>query len=40
VIIRSEGLLDWDLIESEVTILSNLKDEPEIVNRLQALRSP
>lgn len=40
VIIRSEGLLDWDLIESEVTILSNLKDEPEIINQLQALRSP
>lgn len=39
VLIRSESLLDWELIETELTLLANLKEEPEIITRLSELRS-
>ena len=38
VLLRSESKLDWSLIEIELTQLANLKEEPEIVEQLQALR--
>ena len=38
VLLRSESKLDWPLIETELTQLANLKEEPEIVEQLQALR--
>ncbi len=37
-LIRSGQLLDWELIESELSALCELKEEPEIVDRLQRLR--
>ncbi len=39
VMIRSASQLDWDLIESEVQVLANLKEEPEILNHLRTLRT-
>ncbi len=38
VIIRSGHLLDWGLIETQLTQLAELKEEPEIVCRLDDLR--
>lgn len=38
ILIRSASLLEWQLIESEVEVLANLKEEPEILDRLRNLR--
>jgi hypothetical protein len=38
VIVRSGTLLDWQLIENELHILAELKEEPEILDQLHALR--
>ena len=38
ILLRSKSKLDWSLIETELTQLANLKEEPEIVEQLQALR--
>jgi hypothetical protein len=37
--IRSASKLDWKLIESELQILAELKEEPEILTQLQSLRN-
>jgi len=37
--IRSGSQLDWRLIESELEVLANLKEEPEILDRLHNLQS-
>lgn len=39
VIIRSGSQLDWQLIESELQVLAELKEEPEILEQLYKLRS-
>ncbi len=39
ILIRSSSLLDWQLIENELTVLANLKEEPEILTHLQSLRA-
>lgn len=39
VIIRSGSQLDWQLIESELQVLAELKEEPEILEQLHNLRS-
>lgn len=39
VIIRSGSQLDWQLIESELQVLAELKEEPEILEQLYNLRS-
>lgn len=39
VIIRSGSHLDWHLIERELNVLAELKDEPEILGQLAKLRS-
>ena len=39
IMIRSASQLDWQLIESEVEVLANLKEEPEIVAQLRSLRN-
>jgi hypothetical protein len=38
ILIRSQILLDWDLIVREITVLANLKEEPEIIDRLDQVR--
>jgi len=38
IMIRSASQLDWQLIETEVQVLANLKEEPEIFDRLRNLR--
>ena len=38
VLVRSGSLLDWTLIEDELTVLANLKEEPEILTQLHSLR--
>lgn len=38
IMIRSQRLLDWELILRETAILAELKEEPEIVDSLKALR--
>jgi hypothetical protein len=38
ILIRQEGLLDWDYILSELKPLVNLKETPDILSRLQQLR--
>ncbi len=38
VLVRSEALLDWELIDREIEILATLKEEPEIIGRLKELR--
>lgn len=38
ILIRSASQLDWNLIESELQVLANLKEEPEIIDQLQTLR--
>ena len=38
VLIRSSALIDWSLIMPEIMVLANLKEEPEIIDRLTALR--
>ena len=39
ILIRSASHLDWNLIDTELHMLSDLKDEPEILDKLHALRS-
>lgn len=39
ILIRSATLLDWKLIESELGVLAELKEEPEILIKLQTLRT-
>lgn len=39
IIIRSASQLDWQLIESEVQVLADLKEEPEILDQLRSLRN-
>ncbi len=39
ILIRSELKLDWNLIDTELTVLANLKEEPEIVDQLRRLRN-
>jgi len=39
IMIRSGSQLDWRLIESELEVLANLKEEPEILDRLHNLQS-
>lgn len=39
VMIRSGSQLDWQLIESELQVLAELKEEPEILEQLHNLRS-
>lgn len=39
ILIRSATLLDWKLIESELGVLAELKEVPEILIKLQALRT-
>jgi hypothetical protein len=38
ILIRSGSQLDWSLIDSEITVLANLKEEPEILTQLAELR--
>lgn len=38
ILIRSQTQLDWQLIERELTVLANLKEEPEILDKLEALK--
>lgn len=38
VIVRSNAQLDWELIDSEINLLAELKEEPEIVERLHEAR--
>lgn len=38
VLVRSATLLDWQLIDEHLTVLAELKEEPEILNRLADLR--
>ena len=39
VLIRSQGELDWQHINTELTMLSELKEEPEIMEQLTNLRN-
>lgn len=39
IMIRSRSELDWELIDSELRVLASLKEEPEILDRVQALRT-
>jgi hypothetical protein len=39
ILIRSGSFLDWDLIQSELKVLADLKNEPEILVQLQNLRT-
>ena len=39
ILIRSESELDWEHIETEVTMLADLKEEPEIIDHLKGLRN-
>ena len=39
ILIRSESELNWERIQTEVKMLSDLKEEPEIINHLQSLRN-
>ncbi len=38
ILIHSQRLLDWAMIQKELTMLCELKEEPEIVDRLLQLR--
>ena len=38
ILIRSESVLDWEHIKTEITMLANLKEEPEIIGHLKDLR--
>ena len=38
ILIRQEGFLDWEYVESQLQPLVALKEEPEILARLIALR--
>lgn len=38
VLVRSGALLDWPLIEKELIVLCELKEEPEILSQLESLR--
>ena len=38
VIVRSQSELDWTLIDTELNVLANLKEEPEIMTQLTQLR--
>ena len=38
ILIRSESVLDWEHINTEITILAELKEEPEIIDQLKDLR--
>jgi len=38
VLVRSAKLLDWQLIDEQLSILAELKEEPEIVTQLAVLR--
>lgn len=38
VLIRQEGKLDWSIVNDNLPALVELKEEPEILTRLQALR--
>lgn len=39
ILLRSPALLDWGLIETAITVLANLKEEPEILLRLDQVRT-
>jgi hypothetical protein len=39
ILFRQEGLSNWDYILSELTPLVNLKETPDILTRLQHVRS-
>lgn len=39
VIVRQTGRLDWSIIQAELAPLAELKGEPELVDRLAALRA-
>lgn len=39
VIVRQAGRLDWSIIQAELAPLAELKGEPELMDRLAALRS-
>jgi hypothetical protein len=39
ILIRQHGLLDWAYVESQLRPLTELKEEPEILERLATLRS-
>ncbi len=39
ILIRSGSLLDWNLIDSELKVLAELKEEPEILEQLYSLRA-
>ena len=38
ILIRSASELNWELIQTEVKMLADLKEEPEIISHLQSLR--
>lgn len=38
IIVRQKGKLDWDYIFRELTVLAELKEEPEIVEQLKNLK--
>ncbi|MGB7347578.1 MAG: DUF6036 family nucleotidyltransferase [Pirellulaceae bacterium] len=38
IVVRSGTMLDWELIESELTVLANLKEEPEIIERILSFK--
>jgi hypothetical protein len=38
IIVRQKGELDWRYINKELTPLSEAKEQPEIVYKLEALR--
>lgn len=38
ILVRSQSKLDWTLIDHELGILANLKEEPEILDQLAAIR--
>lgn len=39
VLIRQQGKLDWSIVDDNLPALVELKEEPEILTRLQALRN-
>lgn len=39
VLVRSGSMLDWPTIERELTVLAELKEEPEIVDQLREMRN-
>jgi hypothetical protein len=39
VLVRSGPMLDWPTIEMELTVLAELKEEPEIMDQLREMRN-